>query len=248
MSRLEIDMCIPREHFDVVAEVGVDGVAALTGPSGSGKSSILRAVAGLEPAARGSVLVDGEAWSTAERSMPSELRDIGYLGQSDGLFPHLSASENVAYTLRASGVGKRAARPAAEEALVELGLGEIIGSRPGSISGGQRRRVALARALAPRRAVYLLDEPFAGLDEEAAGTAARYVAAKLLEHDAPALIAGHDVDRLDRICGRVERVERGRLIAAEAVSDSVARRRGRVPAAAPRSTAGTRSDSPGGSR
>jgi iron(III) transport system ATP-binding protein len=132
--------------------------------------------------------------------------------------------------------------------LAELGLTEAIGDRPGSISGGQRRRVALARALAPRRAVYLLDEPFAGLDEEAAEVAARYVAARLLEHDAPALIAGHDIDRLDRICGRVQRVERGRLVAAEAVSDSVAPRRDRARAAAPRSTAGRRSDSPEGSR
>lgn len=238
MSTLAVNLRVPREQFEVDVDFSIDGVVGLVGASGSGKSTLLRAVAGLEPTATGSVSLDG-----------AEVIDgVGYLGQVDGLFPHLSAQDNVAYVLRAAGARKVDARAAAILLLNELGLRDFARTMPGKLSGGQRRRVALARALAARREVFLLDEPFAGLDEDSADRAARFIAGRLLDHDAPALIAGHDIDRLDRICGRIARIERGRLAASVELSAEVVRPRDQAPAAEPRSTGDTPADFPEGSR
>lgn len=231
MSEPEVSIRVTRDQFTVELDLVLDGAVGLIGASGSGKSTVLRALAGLEKGA-------GVAWPSG----------AGYLGQVDGLFPHLTARDNVAYMLRAAGASRTDARTAALLLLEELGLGELARATPGRLSGGQRRRVALARALASRRSVYLLDEPFAGLDEEAADAAARFIAARLLDHDAPAVIAGHDIDRLDRICGRVERLERGRIIATELLSAEVARPRAQARAAEPRNTDDKPEDSRGGSR
>jgi molybdate transport system ATP-binding protein len=228
--------------------MSTSGALALTGASGSGKSSVLRAVAGLEPDARGHVKVAGQIWQDTKRFVDAVDRDAGYLGQRDGLFPHLTSAENVAYTLRASGLTKQDAAAQSISAIEQLGLEEVLATRPAQLSGGQRRRVALARAIAPRRAIYLLDEPFAGLDAESADVASRFIAARLSEHGAPALIAGHDHLRLRRICARAEEIDRGRIVTAARLSGSAARVHVGAAARPQRSSAGTPAGFPGDSR
>jgi ABC-type sulfate/molybdate transport systems ATPase subunit len=248
MNEFSVRVHLPRENFDVDIDLRAAGALALTGASGSGKSSVLRAVAGLEPRASGRIVVSDSIWQDDRRSLPAPLRDAGYLGQRDGLFPHLTAAENVAYTLRASGASKLSATAQSLEALDRLGLGEVASARPAALSGGQRRRVALARAIAPRRAIYLLDEPFSGLDSETADVAARFIAETFSAHAAPALIAGHDHFRLRRICARLESIERGKVVQNARPIGSAGRSRAQTAARSPRSSVGTPAGFPGDSR
>ena len=133
---------------------------AVLGVSGSGKSSLLRTLAGLQPTIRGTVMVNGQDVS----SLPPERRGVVYLHQEPVLFPHLSVLDNVAFPMTVRGVGKELAMDRAVEWLQRLQVFGVSGLAPESLSGGQRHRVALARALCADPAVLLLDEPLASLD------------------------------------------------------------------------------------
>ena len=140
----------------------VDGGNCLTvlGTSGSGKSSLLRTLAGLHPAGKGRVLVNEHDIS----ARPAEQRSVVYLHQEPVLFPHLSVLANVAFPMTIRGVERRTAMRRAAEWLSRLQVGEVMGNYPDALSGGQRHRVALARALSAEPAVLLLDEPLSSLD------------------------------------------------------------------------------------
>ena len=188
---------------DLSARIEPGQVLAVMGPSGSGKSSLLAWIAGTLEApfeARGGLRlndVDVTAW-------PIQQRRIGLLFQDDLLFPHLSVQDNLLFALPA---GERAARVrAAEQALDEAGLGGYGARMPASLSGGQRSRVSLLRALLAAPAALLLDEPFAKLDlalrEQMrpftfATLAARRVPALLVTHDAADVPPGAPLIRLD---------------------------------------------------
>ena len=188
---------------DLSARIEPGQVLAVMGPSGSGKSSLLAWIAGTLEApfeARGGLRlndVDVTAW-------PIQQRRIGLLFQDDLLFPHLSVQSNLLFALPA---GERAARVrAAEQALEEAGLGGYGARMPASLSGGQRSRVSLLRALLAEPAALLLDEPFAKLDlalrEQMrqftfATLAARRVPALLVTHDAADVPTGAPLIRLD---------------------------------------------------
>ncbi|MBI2690348.1 MAG: ATP-binding cassette domain-containing protein [Solirubrobacterales bacterium] len=233
MSTVNAEVRLERTEFDVDVSLRIEGAVALVGPSGSGKSSIIRALAGLEPEARGSI---------------PDL-EVGYLGQRDGLFPHMSALDNVAYPLRASGMRKREAREIGERALDELGLLASAKNLPAALSGGQRRRAALARALVPSREMYLLDEPFAGLDLDSAELVEQFILHRANIGGAPIVIAGHDLPRLRRICASILRIERGRIEQpARTVSGSTGPMRVRAQAPTLRSNGGRPSDCREGSR
>jgi len=153
-------------YGDAIAVEGVDldadrgSTVALLGPSGSGKSSILRAVAGLVPVERGSVEVDGEdVTATAP-----ERRGVGLMFQDYALFPHRDVGANVGFGVRMGGAGPRAVAARVGEVLELVGLTGYERRSVASLSGGEQQRVALARALAPAPAVLLLDEPLGSLD------------------------------------------------------------------------------------
>jgi putative spermidine/putrescine transport system ATP-binding protein len=133
---------------------------ALLGPSGSGKSTVLRLVAGLDTPDAGRVSAGGRDLG----GLPPERRGTAMVGQRPRLFPHLTVLDNVAFPLTVAGRRRREARAAAVEHLDLVGLADLAGRRPATLSGGQEQRVALARALAATPAVLLLDEPFSALD------------------------------------------------------------------------------------
>ena len=140
--------------------VPAGGCVVLLGPSGTGKSTVLRLVAGLDTPDSGSVHAGGRDLA----GLPPERRGTALVGQRPRLFPHLSVLDNVAFPLAVAGRRRRAARAAAEEHLALVGLPDLAARRPATLSGGQEQRVALARALAASPAVLLLDEPFSALD------------------------------------------------------------------------------------
>jgi molybdate transport system ATP-binding protein len=139
-------------------------ITVLFGRSGSGKTTVLRSVAGLERPDRGSIRFGDEVWFDAARGIdvPPQRRVVGYLSQDYALFPHLTVSENIGYALRDRPPAARRAR--VEELLTFLQIDGLGDRRPSQISGGQQQRVALARAVARRPRLLLLDEPLSALD------------------------------------------------------------------------------------
>jgi molybdate transport system ATP-binding protein len=157
-----------RDGFslDVAFQAGAGSTTVLVGESGAGKTSVLKLLAGLDRLDDGWVTVGGERYADAATGLhlPAWQRDLGYVAQDYALFPHLSASENVGFGLRATGVARRRAQPMVDEALGLVGMGALGQRLPGELSGGQQQRVALARALVLNPRLLLLDEPLSSLD------------------------------------------------------------------------------------
>ena len=148
------------QGFDLQVPAG--HIASLLGPSGCGKASVLRAIAGFEPVRAGSIHLGEVLLSGPGTHLPPEQRHVGMMFQEYGLFPHLTALQNVGFGLRRMGKPERDKR--VQELLAVVGLANSGSKFPHELSGGQQQRVALARALAPSPALLLLDEPFSNLD------------------------------------------------------------------------------------
>jgi molybdenum ABC transporter ATP-binding protein len=199
-------------ELDVELAVEAGECLALAGPSGAGKTSILRVAAGLLRPAHGHVEANGSTWLDTSRDIdvPAERRRCGYVFQDYALFPHLSAWQNVAYPLRGMSRSERRAR--ALDLLARFGLADRADARPRTLSGGERQRVAVARAMARRPDVLLLDEPLSALDSRTRADAARELGALLRESDAPALLVTHDFAEAAQLGDRVGVIDRGRVI------------------------------------
>ncbi len=172
--------------------LSTDPVTVLFGPSGAGKTTVLRALAGLDRPDAGSIAFGAETWFDGARGVfvPPQARGVGLLFQEYAIFPHLSVAANVGYGLFRLGRAERAAR--VEELAARLGIRELLPRHPAELSGGQRQRVALARALAPRPRLLLLDEPLSALDAPAR-EALRAELRRLLEGSGvPAVVVTHD--------------------------------------------------------
>lgn len=171
----------------------------IVGASGAGKTTLLRGIAGLGPVAGGRVEIGGRDVTRT----PAERRDAVYLHQTPLLFPHLSVGENIAFPLRVRGVPDAEARRRVEELLAAVRLEGYAGRRPTTLSGGQRHRVALARAVAARPTLLLLDEPLASLDpalrEEVRGAIVEIQRA----HRAAMVLVTHDLDEAGLLGDRV---------------------------------------------
>jgi molybdate transport system ATP-binding protein len=209
-ARLSLQVGTGVSIFRVDAELLLAaGVLVLFGASGVGKTLTLKALAGLLPST-GHLRVGGETLvdSAAGVSVPAHLRRVGYVPQEYALFPFLDVAANVAFGLpRSARRGDRV-----ERWLDELGLTQLAARRPESLSGGERQRVALARALVVKPRLLLLDEPFASLDEEAAGLLRRVVRDVILRHKVPAVLVTHDVDEAMAMGDQVVRFARGRTV------------------------------------
>jgi molybdate transport system ATP-binding protein len=198
--------------LDVALSVPAGTCLALAGPSGAGKTSVLRVVAGLTTPAGGRVECGGEIWLDTARGIdvPPEDRGCGYVFQEYALFGHLRAWQNVAYGLRGGTRAQRRAR--ALELLDRFGLAARADARPRTLSGGERQRVALARALARRPRVLLLDEPLSALDPRTRAGAGRELAAVLRESGVPAVLVTHDFTEAALLGDRVGVIDGGRVV------------------------------------
>jgi len=160
----EVSLRYPQAPVEAVSRVSFrvpsGSLAALVGPSGCGKTTVLRLAVGLLAPDRGTVRIGG----SVVNALPTELRPIGMVFQSNALFPHLTVSQNIEFALQAGGCGSAQARERARDALCQAGLAAVLQSRPSQLSGGQQQRVALVRALVHAPSVLLLDEPLSSVD------------------------------------------------------------------------------------
>ena len=186
----------------VSLDVARGEVVALLGPSGSGKSTLLRVIAGLLVADSGTLSLDGRDIT----EWPSHRRNVGMVFQDEQLFPHLTVAQNIAFGLRMHGVDRSATSARVQELMHLAGLESLTNHDVTKLSGGEAKRVALVRSLAPRPAVLLLDEPLTGLDRELHDRLAIELAALLRATGTTALLVTHDVDEATSIADRIERL------------------------------------------
>lgn len=185
---------------DVPALQGVDleiapgDFATLSGPSGSGKTTLLSLIGGLDRPTSGEIAVDGQDIVHMSKDQLADLRlhRIGFVFQTYSLVPVLSAAENVEFILQLQGRPARECAARAKEVLSEVGLAGLEDRRPARLSGGQQQRVAVARALAPKPAIVLADEPTANLDSRNAEELIALMADLNRKSGITFLIATHD--------------------------------------------------------
>ena len=196
---LKVDMVLPG------------GLTCLFGRSGSGKTSIVNAVAGLLRPDQARIVLDGVALD----NLPPHRREVGYVFQDARLFPHLTVAENLTYGPRVRG------RPVeGMTRVVELlGIGALLSRRPAALSGGERQRVAIGRALLSQPRLLLMDEPLAALDEARKAEILPYVEALRDETGLPILYVSHAVPEVARLATTIAVIEAGRVVALGPAAD-----------------------------
>ena len=205
--------------LDLSFEAPLPGVVALFGPSGSGKSSLVHCVAGLLRADRSVVRVGEVVLSGDGVWLPPERRRIGMVFQQALLFPHLSVAANLRYGARRVPARDRApatvadGMPGFDELVALLGLEGLLARRPHGLSGGERRRVAIGRALLSRPRLLALDEPLAGLDDERRAEILPYLARLRERLSMPILYVTHAVDEVIRLADTLVLLRAGRVMA-----------------------------------
>jgi len=209
MAVLDLDITSELRAFGVALKLAVgEEVVALVGPSGAGKTTALRAVAGLHRPDRGRIACGAAVWFARGEGaravdLPPEARSVGYVPQHHALFPHLSVAANVAFS------GADAATVAS--LLARLRIDHLAAERPGRLSGGERQRVALARALARAPEVLLLDEPLAALDAHTRRVVRDELAGELRGLGIPTLLVTHDFADATALADRVAVIVEGTL-------------------------------------
>ncbi len=187
--------------------VGQGEFVSLLGPSGCGKTTLLRIIAGLAPADSGSVMLDGRELSR----LPPHKRDVGVVFQSYALFPHLTVAENIAFGLKAKGAPTAETEPTVRRFLELVHMTAFADRSVKALSGGQQQRVAVARALAVRPKLLLLDEPFSALDRKLRETMQIELRRLLRELGTTAIFVTHDQDEALIMSDRIAVMNRGRI-------------------------------------
>ena len=190
------------------------GVTAIFGTSGSGKTSLLRSIAGLEPASRGQLVVNGEVWQDDAKGIfrPTHQRSLGFVFQEASLFAHLNVRRNLDFGLRRVPLPER--RVSLDQAIELLGIEGLLQRQPGTLSGGERQRVAIARALATSPRLLLLDEPLASLDMSRKAEIIPYLERLHAQLDIPVLYVSHAPDEVARLADHLVLLDAGCVTAA----------------------------------
>lgn len=217
--RLELaGLRLPLAHFELELDCRLDArVVAICGPSGAGKSTVLELVAGLRRPAAGRIALGDQVLADVARGvfLPPPARHLGYVPQDLALFPHLTVEKNLRY-----GLGRAGASPPPTGDIVRvLGLGSLLQRRPAQLSGGEKQRVALGRALFTSPRLLLLDEPLTGLDPRLRLRVLDYLREIRDAFHIPMLYVTHDATDAAAIAEEVLWIEQGKLLARGPVAE-----------------------------
>ena len=193
---------------DVTLDIRDGELFVLLGPSGSGKSTLLRMIAGLTATDGGTVVLHGR---DVTRLKPQQ-RGTGFVFQNYALFPHLTAAQNIAFGLDVQRATKAERRARVDELLDIIGMADLGGRYPSQLSGGQQQRVAVARALAAKPDVLLLDEPFGALDVKIRGQLRRSLREIQQKLNVTAILVTHDQEEAFELADRIGIIDNGRLL------------------------------------
>lgn len=209
--------------LDVDLHVPGRGVTALYGHSGSGKTTCLRCIAGLERAEDGFIQINDEVWQDSRNGLfvPPHKRALGYVFQEPSLFPHLSVRANLEFGL------KRIPRPQRRVDMAQatelLGIGHLLERHPQHLSGGERQRIGIARALLTSPRLLLMDEPLAALDSERKSEILPYLERLHDELDIPVLYVSHAQDEVARLADHIVLLSDGKALASGPIGETLAR-------------------------
>lgn len=210
--RLNVDLSLPGQ-----------GITALFGASGAGKTTVLRILAGLEPAAQGRICVQGEVWQDSAQGLfkPVHQRALGYVFQEASLFEHLNVQDNLQFGFTRTPARER--KQSWTETLALLGIGHLLKRWPHELSGGERQRVAIARALATSPRLLLLDEPLAALDRARKAHILPYLEQLQKQLALPVILVTHAVDEVARLADHLVLLDTGLVTASGPTADLLTR-------------------------
>jgi iron(III) transport system ATP-binding protein len=194
--------------------VPAHGTLAVLGPSGSGKTTLLRLIAGLDLPDEGEIYLNGELASRPGWALEPYRRGLGFLFQTPALWPHMTVAQNILFGLQR--LPKKAAQERLMELLDQMSLSQVAQRHPYQISGGEARRVSLARTLAPRPPVLLLDEPLINLDPELKQHLLQIVRDTVQRQPATLIYVTHDGREAEALAQEVVILDKGRIIKATA--------------------------------
>lgn len=206
--------------LDVDLNLPGSGVTAIFGHSGCGKTTLLRCIAGLQPA-RGELTVLGEAWQSDTMSRPVHQRPLAYVFQETNLFPHLSVRKNLLYGYRRVPGPDRQIQP--EQVHQWLGLTPLLDRMPARLSGGERQRVAIGRALLTSPRLLLMDEPLSALDQQSKQEILPYLERLRDSLALPVLYVSHSTAEVARLADHIVMMDSGKVVAQGPLQDTLAR-------------------------
>lgn len=206
---LELDVHLQLDDFTlrVATSIPSSGVTALFGPSGSGKTTLLRSIAGFDRCA-GTIALDGNVWLNESVNLSANKRPVGYVFQETRLFPHLSVQGNLRYAEKRRNAS---ASITMSDVIAKLDLPDLLQRNPLDLSGGEAKRVALARTLLSGPELLLLDEPLSGLDQAKKSEILPYLERVSAEFEVPTLFVSHVVDEVARLADHVVVLQNGQV-------------------------------------
>jgi molybdate transport system ATP-binding protein len=208
-------------ELDIDIDIPGQGITAIFGESGSGKTSLLRCIAGLQKNASGCLNVNGELWQDGSLFVPTYKRSLGYVFQEASLFEHLSAMGNLRYAIKRS---NQHFNPALLEQVVSvMGIEGILEQFPQQLSGGEKQRVAIARALLSQPKLLLMDEPLASLDTPRKLEILPYLERLRSSFNMPILYVSHAVDEIVRLADHAVIMQKGKVIAQGGITELFSR-------------------------
>lgn len=211
MTVIVRDVVLPLSDFTLeVSATFSRGTTALYGPSGAGKTTLLELIAGIRKPRSGFIAMDERIVVDEKTFVPPRFRRVGYVPQDDALFPHLSVRQNVFYGGAANG----------DDVIEVLEIETLLDRSVRKLSGGERKRVALARALVTRPDVLLLDEPLAGVDLALRDRVLEYLVRVRDELPVPTIYVTHHMQEVEAICEEIVMLERGRVTGVRQTNDA----------------------------